>query len=78
MHDGGIIRNHSTSAAASISACQAFLPCPSIVAAMSLYRYFPLANSAALRKIAALSFQGRVSHSSFAARAPSIASSMIL
>ena len=62
-----------TSAAASISACHTFFPCPKIVAAKSLYLYFPLTRSAALRKIAARSFQGSDSHFSFAASAPSIA-----
>ena len=38
-----------TSAAASISACQAFLPCPSMVAAQIFALYFPLIKSAACK-----------------------------
>lgn len=62
-----------TSAAASISACHAFFPWPRMVAATSLYRYFLLIRSAALRKMAARSPHGKASHAALAARAPSIA-----
>ena len=65
-------KSHS-SAAASISACHAFFPCPSIAAAITSYRYLPAIRSAALRNIAALSAKGRVSHARFAERADSIA-----
>jgi hypothetical protein len=40
---------------------------------MTLYRHFPERRSAALRKMAALSFQGIASHCSFAFRAEVIA-----
>jgi hypothetical protein len=39
--------NERTSAAASISPCHAFLPCPSMVAAQILARYLPAMRSAA-------------------------------
>jgi hypothetical protein len=65
-----------TSAAASISACHAFLPCPNIVAAINLYLHFPLTSSAAFKNIAARSAQGIASHSALAARAPSMACAM--
>lgn len=71
-----ILATHSTkltSAAASISACQAFFPCPNMVAAMTSNLYFPAIKSAALRKIAALSAHGISSHSGLAFKAPSIA-----
>lgn len=67
------LKKSQSSAAASISACHAFFPWPSIVAAISSYRYFPLIRSAALRNTAALSAKGSVSHAGFAARAESIA-----
>lgn len=67
------LKKSHNSAAASISACHAFFPCPSIVNAMISYRYFPLIRSAAFRKIAARSANGRSSHSDLAARANSIA-----
>ena len=60
------------SAAASISACQAFFPCPSIVAANNLYLYFPAAKSAAFKKIADLSVNARFCHAGFTANAPLI------
>lgn len=66
-------RKSTVSAAASISACQAFLPCPSIVAAMISYLYLPPMRSAALRKMAARSTKGVASHDSLAARAASMA-----
>lgn len=65
-------KSHS-SAAASISACHAFFPCPSIVAAIISYLYFPLIRSAALRNTAARSANGKFSHAGFAARADSMA-----
>jgi hypothetical protein len=69
-----VFYNDLTSAAASISACHTFFPWPKIVAAKSLYRCLSLLKrSAALRKMAARSFQGNDSHSSFAASAPSMA-----
>lgn len=43
-----------TSAAASISACQTFLPCPNMTEAHILALYFPDIKSAALRKTLAL------------------------
>ena len=63
----------AVSAAASISACQIFLPWPSIVAAMSSYRYLPVTSSAALRKMDARSTKGVFSQSFLAFRADSIA-----
>lgn len=44
-----------------------------MVAAMTSYLYFPLIKSAALRKTAARSENGRLSQSSFAANAASMA-----
>lgn len=65
-------KSHS-SAAASISACHAFFPWPTIVAAMMSYRYLVDTRSAALRKTAARSAKGRFAHASWAANASSIA-----
>lgn len=65
-------KSHS-SAAASISACHAFFPCPTIVAAMISYLYLVEIRSAALRKTAARSAKGRFDHDSWAARAASMA-----
>lgn len=67
------LKKSINSAAASISACQAFFPCPRIVAAITSYLYFPAIRSAAFRKMAALSAKGRFSHSGLAARAASMA-----
>ena len=67
------LKKSQSSAAESISACHAFFPCPSIVAAIISYRYFPLIKSAALRKTAALSAKGKDSQAGFAARAASMA-----
>jgi hypothetical protein len=72
FHISHLKKSHN-SAAASISACHAFLPCPNIVAAISSYRYFPLIRSAALRNTAARSANGRDSHADLAVRAKSIA-----
>lgn len=69
------LRKSQSSAAASISACHAFLPCPSMVAAISSCLYFPLIKSAALRNIAALSSKGVDSHHGLTASADSIAAS---
>jgi hypothetical protein len=60
-------------AAASISACHAFLPCPTIVAAMISYRYFVEIRSAALRNTDARSANGSASHAGLAASAASMA-----
>src|SRR5690242_184496 len=67
------LKKSHNSAAESISACHAFLPWPTIVAAIISYRYFPDTRSAALRKTEARSAKGRASHSAFAASAESIA-----
>lgn len=67
------LKKSTNSAAASISACQAFFPCPRMVAAITSYLYFPAIRSAAFKKMAALSAKGKFSHSGLAARAASIA-----
>ena len=67
------LRKSHSSAAASISACHAFFPCPSIVAAINSYRCFPPIRSAAFRNIAALSANVIDSHAGLAARADSMA-----
>jgi hypothetical protein len=67
------LRKSHSSAAASISACHAFLPCPTMVAAMISYRYFVDIRSAALRKTAARSANGRLSQAFLASRASSMA-----
>src|SRR4051794_30479915 len=65
-------KSHS-SAAASISACHAFLPCPTIVAAMMSYLYLVEMRSAALRNTEARSANGNDSHDGFTANAALIA-----
>src|SRR5947207_7586472 len=55
-------KKSTVSATASISACQAFLPCPNIVAANISYLYFPEIKSAAFRKTDARSEKGNVDH----------------
>lgn len=74
FHEYTHLKKSQSSAAASISACQAFFPCPIIVAAMISYRYLVLIKSAALRKTAALSANGSDSHDGLAFKARSIAS----
>lgn len=49
-----------------------------MVAAISSYLYLPEIRSAALRKMAARSAKGKLSHAGFAARAASIAVVMSL
>lgn len=68
------LKKSTNSAAASISACQAFFPWPNMVAAIISYLYFPAIKSAAFKNTAARSENGRVDHSFFASRAPVIAS----
>src|SRR3954464_1769202 len=43
------LKKSTSSAAESISACQAFFPCPNIVAAIISYLYFPDIKSAAFK-----------------------------
>lgn len=72
LFDPHLRKSHS-SAAASISACHAFFPWPTIVAAIISYLYFPLIRSAAFKKTAARSAKGNVSHADFAFKAESMA-----
>ena len=67
------LKKSQSSAAASISACQAFLPWPTMVAAMISYRYFPDMRSAAFKNTAARSANDKLSQAGLAARAESIA-----
>ena len=68
------LKKSHNSAAASISACHAFLPWPIIVAATILDRYFPEIKSAAFKKMAALWLNGSFSQELLAPSAPSMAS----
>lgn len=62
-----------TSAAASISACQAFFPWPSMVAAIILYLHLgDDKRSAAFKKMADRSLNGKASHWALAFKHPSI------
>ena len=67
------LKKSQSSAAASISACHAFFPCPSIVRAINSYRYFPDIKSAAFKNIAARSAKVMDSHAGLAAKADSMA-----
>lgn len=67
------LRKSHSSAAASISACQAFLPCPIIVVAIISYRYLVEIRSAAFKKTAARSAKGRDSQADLASSAASMA-----
>lgn len=67
------LRKSQSSAAESISACHAFFPCPTIVAAMISYRYLDEIRSAAFKNTAARSANGRLSHDDLAASTDSIA-----
>src|SRR5690554_7561666 len=58
-------KKSADSQAASISVWNTFLDCPNIVAALILSLYGPEIKSAAFKKIAALSYQGRFDHCSF-------------
>ena len=62
-----------SSQAASISAWNTFLLCPSMVAAFSVSRYGPANRSAAFRKIAARASQGISLQAEFFARHPQVA-----
>jgi hypothetical protein len=67
------LKKSQSSAAESISACQAFLPWPAIVNDMTSYRYFVEIKSAAFKKMLALSAHGVAAQSLRAERAAAMA-----
>jgi hypothetical protein len=69
------LKKSQSSAAESISACQAFLPWPAIVNDMTSYRYFVDIKSAAFKKMLALSAHGVAAQSLRAERAAAMAAS---